>query len=376
MAMERANLIDAALAHYLEERPTQAEQVQFAPVEEEIAILKCPKCGSNMILKERRQGRGKYISCMGYPTCTNVIWFPEAVEDVEILNEICNQVNATFFNRNILHKYVLFVNKLTKIICFQCTENMRKLKFKLVRNVIPLYGTSYTTCIGCDTTFNEMLNIKEDCIRQNRRANYIQNNTRDTSSSSSSTSQLQVTQRQQPASNSTRSVWNNNDVALNRTSDTSGRSTQNHNSQPNRSNTVNRNTTMSNNTNGARSVRNNNDVGLIRTSGTSGRSAQNHNSNVSQPNRPVNRTVNRTVNRNTNNRGNFDSWDNSWDNFNTDDFNSSWDGSNQSASSNSHNATNRSSTWGNIDNDAEIMCNCHQNAIQLTVRKEGPNKGK
>ncbi|XP_067213930.1 DNA topoisomerase 3-alpha isoform X3 [Linepithema humile] len=344
VAMERANLIDAALAHYLEERPTQAEQVQFAPVEEEIAILKCPKCGSNMILKERRQGRGKYISCMGYPTCTNVIWFPEAVEDVEILNETCNQ----------------------------CTENMRKLKFKLVRNVIPLYGTSYTTCIGCDTTFNEMLNIKEDCIRQNRRANYIQNNTRDTSSSTSSTSQLQVTQRQQPASNSTRSVWNNNDVALNRTSDTSGRSTQNHNSQPNRSNTVNRNTTMSNNTNGARSVRNNNDVGLIRTSGTSGRSAQNHNSNVSQPNRPVNRTVN----RNTNNRGNFDSWDNSWDNFNTDDFNSSWDGSNQSASSNSHNATNRSSTWGNIDNDAEIMCNCHQNAIQLTVRKEGPNKGR
>jgi len=32
--------------------------------------------------------------------------------------------------------------------------------------------------------------------------------------------------------------------------------------------------------------------------------------------------------------------------------------------------------WGNIDNDAEIMCNCHKTAIQLTVKKEGPNKGK
>lgn len=94
--MERANLIDEALAQYLEERPTQAEQIQFAPVEQEVAIFKCPKCGSNMTLRERRQGRGKYIGCMGFPTCTNAIWFPEAIEDAEILNETCNQVSKTF----------------------------------------------------------------------------------------------------------------------------------------------------------------------------------------------------------------------------------------------------------------------------------------
>lgn len=92
--MERANLIDDALAQYLDERPTETEQTQLARVED--TIFKCPKCGSNMILKDRRQRRGKYISCMGYPTCTNVIWFPEAVEDVEILNETCNQVNIIF----------------------------------------------------------------------------------------------------------------------------------------------------------------------------------------------------------------------------------------------------------------------------------------
>lgn len=268
------------------------------------------------------------------------------------------------------------MNKLIKIICFQCTENMRKLKFKLVRNVIPLYGTSYTTCIGCDTTFNEMLNIKEDCIRQTRRANHNQNNTTNTSNSistSSSTSQSQINQRQQPASNSTRSVSSNNEIVLNRTSNISGRSTQNHNSQPNSQNIVNRNTTMLNNTNGTRSIRNNNDADLIRTSGTSERSIQNSGSNASQPSRS------RTVNRNTtisNNRNNFNSWDDNWDNFNTDDFNSSWNGSNRSASSNSQNAANKTSSWGNIDNDAEIMCNCHQIAIQLTVKKEGPNKGK
>lgn len=92
VAMERVNLIDDALAQYLDERPTQTEQVQFALVTN-ITILKCPKCGSDMVLKERKQGKGKYISCMGYPTCVNVIWFPETVKDVEVLNETCNEVN-------------------------------------------------------------------------------------------------------------------------------------------------------------------------------------------------------------------------------------------------------------------------------------------
>jgi len=85
VAIERANLIDDSLAHYLDERPLQTEQAQISNTE--VAIFKCPKCGSNMILKERRQGRGKYIR---YPDCINVIWFSEAIEDVEVLNETCN----------------------------------------------------------------------------------------------------------------------------------------------------------------------------------------------------------------------------------------------------------------------------------------------
>lgn len=33
-------------------------------------------------------------------------------------------------------------------------------------------------------------------------------------------------------------------------------------------------------------------------------------------------------------------------------------------------------SWGELGNDAVIVCKCHENAIQLTVRKEGPNRGK
>ncbi|XP_018404081.1 PREDICTED: DNA topoisomerase 3-alpha isoform X1 [Cyphomyrmex costatus] len=295
VAIERANLIDDSLAHYLDERPLQTEGTQLAPMI--TTIFKCPKCGSDMILKQRRQGRGKYITCLGYPACTNVIWFSEAVEDVEVLNETCNL----------------------------CTENIRKLKFKLVRNVIPLYGTSYTTCIGCDTTFNEMLNIKEDCIKQTGRANYtVHNNTRDILSSASNTSlptsSTSQSRNTQPISSSTEFVQNNN-------------------------------------------------ISLIGTSATSRRpNTQNQNSNISQPN-SSNRPS--TINRNTtsDNRENHFSWINS-------DFNNPGNRANQSTFRNPHNTNNVKDIWGNTDDDAEIMCHCHEIAIQLTVRKEGPNKGR
>lgn len=179
--------------------------------------------------------------------------------------------------------------------------------------MLPLYGTSYTTCIGCDNAFNEILNIKQDCIRQTERANIVHNNTRNTSSftsTSSSTSQY-TSQQQQSVSNNIRSVQSNN----------------------------------------------------IDSIGTNRRQAQNS-FNVSQPNRPNTIRESTTI---SNNRENSTSW------INTHNFNSLSD---QSAPRNARNIDNKTSVWGNIDNNAEIMCNCHEIAIQLTVKKEGPNKGK
>lgn len=189
--------------------------------------------------------------------------------------------------------------------------------------MIPLYGTFYTTCIGCDTTFNEMLNIKEDCIKQTGRANNTgRNNTRDTSNftSTSSTSQSRSTQ---PVSSSTG------------TSNTGIRS---------------------------------NNYSSIGTSGTSAGRIQSQNSNVSQPNRTnMPNAVNRSIISNNN--------ENHASRIHLGDFNSSGGRSNQSTSRDFHNANN-ATKWGNNDNNTEIMCNCHETVIQLTVRKEGPNKGK
>ncbi|XP_017884787.1 DNA topoisomerase 3-alpha [Ceratina calcarata] len=137
ISLERANLIDQALAEYLGEHPSGSEGPAFNDLPEKTTIFKCPKCGSDMVLRTRKQGTGKFISCMGFPTCNNAIWFPENIESVDVLDEVCPH----------------------------CPGNIRKLKFKLTRNLYTMFGADYTTCIGgCDPAFNEALSVKKDNI--------------------------------------------------------------------------------------------------------------------------------------------------------------------------------------------------------------------
>lgn len=96
-ALESANLIDTALAEYLGEVPTQAQELENIIPPEDPTVMKCPQCGSNMTLKERRQGSGKYIGCSAYPTCNNAIWLPQDITGVEVLDDICPRVSNSLF---------------------------------------------------------------------------------------------------------------------------------------------------------------------------------------------------------------------------------------------------------------------------------------
>ncbi|XP_031833068.1 topoisomerase 3-alpha isoform X2 [Nomia melanderi] len=278
-SLERANLIDNALSNYLDEQPGQAEEMQINNLPEEIAIFKCPKCNLNMTLKTRKQGSGKYIGCMGFPTCNNAIWFPDTVESIEVLDEVCSE----------------------------CAGNMRKLKFKLTQNAFPFYGTSYTTCIGgCDPSFNELLSIKTEnlkCVRPTNDSGYnsIFNGSRSTVVSNSA-------------------------------------SVRNSGSQQSR---VRNATNLSGN---------NTSIGLVRT--------QNSNQRDANRSRKNNRNV-----KKQNESKDSDTW------IDTRNFRSSSNESRQPR-------VEQTNAWGEIDSNAVIVCRCNENAIQLTVRKEGPNQGR
>jgi ssDNA-binding Zn-finger/Zn-ribbon topoisomerase 1 len=49
----------------------------------------------DMVLRNRREGSGKFIGCMGYPDCRNAIWFPGSVEAVELSGEFCSEVGGS-----------------------------------------------------------------------------------------------------------------------------------------------------------------------------------------------------------------------------------------------------------------------------------------
>ncbi|XP_034948825.1 DNA topoisomerase 3-alpha isoform X2 [Chelonus insularis] len=166
VAMQRANLLDSAIAEYIDERPVGNVRLEEVMPVEEVGIFKCPKCGLNMTLKDRRQGGGKYIGCMGFPTCNNVIWLPQSVTEIEVTNEICSD----------------------------CPGDMKKLKFKMRPNSFPIFGTSYEACIGgCDSVFNDMMNINlENVRRSNRDSGYS------STQSSLSSQNSRATQSSQP----------------------------------------------------------------------------------------------------------------------------------------------------------------------------------
>ena len=96
IAIQRANLIDRALAEYLEDNPINAPDIEFANTVADV-VFKCPRCGGDMTLKDRRTQEGKFISCMNFPTCNNAIWLPFAVASVEVLNDVCNRVSSETF---------------------------------------------------------------------------------------------------------------------------------------------------------------------------------------------------------------------------------------------------------------------------------------
>lgn len=95
IAVEKANLIDTALADYLDEAPATAQIVDSTEPPNPF-VMKCPKCGADMVLRSRREGGKKFISCSSFPGCKNALWFPDTVENVTVLDQSCRNVNIIF----------------------------------------------------------------------------------------------------------------------------------------------------------------------------------------------------------------------------------------------------------------------------------------
>uniref|UniRef100_A0AAY4BQY9 DNA topoisomerase n=1 Tax=Denticeps clupeoides TaxID=299321 RepID=A0AAY4BQY9_9TELE len=133
-SVRKAKKLDEALSNYLGQAQEYTEQVE-QELEMPMPVRKCPQCKRDMVLKTKKDGSGKFLSCMGYPACKVAVWFPDTVLDV------CRDES----------------------ICPTCQpEPVHMLKFKFKRGSLPpMMPLEFVGCIGgCDETLREVLNLK------------------------------------------------------------------------------------------------------------------------------------------------------------------------------------------------------------------------
>lgn len=64
--------------------------------------MKCPKCGSDMVVRQKKNSDELFISCISFPNCKNAVWFPTVVKTLQVLPDTCptvsvNKLFLTFF---------------------------------------------------------------------------------------------------------------------------------------------------------------------------------------------------------------------------------------------------------------------------------------
>nr|XP_973578.2 PREDICTED: DNA topoisomerase 3-alpha [Tribolium castaneum] len=143
--VEKMRQIDECLANRLADRPQVVEDEHYENVEVR-PVLKCPKCGNDMTIRNKKNNAGKFISCTGYPDCRNAIWLSQNVETIEVLDESCPQ----------------------------CGPNVKLVKMKFKQNVFVGEPNPNTLCIGgCDINVLEALDINLSSVK---RTNGVRNN--------------------------------------------------------------------------------------------------------------------------------------------------------------------------------------------------------
>uniref|UniRef100_A0A3Q2PYL7 DNA topoisomerase n=1 Tax=Fundulus heteroclitus TaxID=8078 RepID=A0A3Q2PYL7_FUNHE len=87
-SVRKAKKLDEALSSYLgpAQEILEAEQQDM---EMPLPVRKCPSCGRDMVLKKKREGNSKFLSCVGYPACKTALWFPDIVLEVSRDDGIC-----------------------------------------------------------------------------------------------------------------------------------------------------------------------------------------------------------------------------------------------------------------------------------------------
>ncbi|XP_066252718.1 DNA topoisomerase 3-alpha isoform X1 [Euwallacea similis] len=333
---EKMRLIDNTLSNRLGDEAQRAQDpiLRGGGGDDFRPACKCPKCGRDMVLRTKKDGVGKYMTCTGFPDCKNSVWFPSMVKNVEVTDQHCPQ----------------------------CGSDCKLLKFTFRPNPFPGDPNPNILCIyGCDENVIESLDINLTSVsRVNGLRNTTQNNrpliaNPEPRRAENSNQQQNLTNNQHnqsrsgsaPRTQSLNAFFNNSPIGSTNSGSTGGETFRpNLDNMPGPSGSNSSRSSLGNVTNPEDATR--------------------HDDIVCQCNQEA---ILLTVKKNGPNKGkqfykcaqsacNFFAWNTSND-------------SNATQTTNNHQNSTR--MMGGV---TEIQCNCSQNAVLRTVNKEGPNKGR
>ncbi|CAG9812556.1 unnamed protein product [Phaedon cochleariae] len=328
--VDKMRLIDESLANRLDVRPDDVpHDINVASNDGFTPVLKCPKCGNDMVLRNKKNGPGQMLTCLGYPNCRNTVWFPAAVDRVDVLDDPCPN----------------------------CGQTSKKVKMKFKQNLFPGDPNPNTLCLGgCDMNVLETLDINISSVNQRRPANVSQQ----TPNVPNGPNRQNATNNDYPPRNNRDSGYNGSvNTTLLNASRNSSQSNPNQSSQ-NQSrggfwitpvNGTKRTTNMMPGSSGSSSNSNNNSSG---TAGPQGEIVCSCNNQARML----------TVKKDGPNKGrNFYKCAGEMCTF------FCW-APEPGGTFPSNDTSQRS------DQDSEVRCECRQPAVQRTVAKDGPNKGR
>lgn len=151
---EKITDMDTKLAGRFETAPVDvpvAEATVHQTIEE---VFKCPRCNRfNMAVRSKKDNAGYYITCMGKPTCNHVIWLNDLIKEIKVLDTDCPK----------------------------CRGGIKSVKIKFKRmNILSLLTSAnvtednyYVSCLRCDSTLKQILDISDSSLRPSTAANNL-----------------------------------------------------------------------------------------------------------------------------------------------------------------------------------------------------------
>lgn len=115
--------LDRAMASRFDEEPMEVDDnpLIITTVHE---LFKCPKCRtSSMIIRNKKDNSGSFISCQGYPNCKHAIWLDKDLKEIVSLDEKCTTCDSHKVRFIILIKSIFYFNNYLGSAEIQASNN-------------------------------------------------------------------------------------------------------------------------------------------------------------------------------------------------------------------------------------------------------------